>query len=77
MNKTLFSNELYQGNTNGITPPIAGENFTIKRGYKLMPSTLRKLHEIKAGYSDINIYMNTIIDRAINHYYDNIFSILN
>lgn len=77
MNKTLFSNELYEGNTNGITPPIAGEKFTIKRGYKLRPSTLRKLHEIKAGDNNINIYMNTIIDRAINHYYDNVFSILN
>lgn len=61
------------GNVNGITPPIDGEYFTINRGYKLRPSTVRKLNEIKAGHRDINIYMNTIVDEAINHYYEDVF----
>lgn len=61
------------GNFNGVTPPIDGEYFTIKRGYKLRPSTLRRLNEIKAGHRDINIYMNTIVDEAINYYYESVF----
>ena len=73
MKNFVFEKEIYEGNFNGTTPPIDGEYFTIKRGYKLRPSTVRRLHEIKAGHSDINIYMNTIIDKAINHYYEEVF----
>ncbi|MGL5381168.1 hypothetical protein [Clostridium sp.] len=58
---------------NGITPPINGEEFTIVRGYKLRPSTLRKLLEIKAKHTDVNIYLNTILDEIINYYYSNHF----
>ena len=57
--------------TNGVTPPIDGEYFTIQRCYKLRPSTLRKLNEIKANHKDVNIYMNTLIDEIINFYYLN------
>lgn len=52
------------------TPNINGEKFTVKRGYVFRESTLRKLMVLKANHEDINIYMNTIIDMAINHYYD-------
>lgn len=58
----------------GVTPPINGENFTLKRGYQLRPSTLRKLNELKAKHPDVNVYLNTILDAAINHYYDYIFN---
>jgi hypothetical protein len=58
----------------GVTPPIAGEHFTLKRGYQLRPSTLRKLNELKAKHPDVNVYLNTILDAAINHYYDYIFN---
>lgn len=58
---------------NGKTPPINGEHFTISRGYKLRPSTLRKLLEIRSKHPDVNIYLNTILDNAIVHYYDDFF----
>ena len=73
MKNFVFEKEIHEGNFHGTTPPIDGEYFTIKRGYKLRPSTVRRLHEIKAGHSNINIYMNTIIDKAINHYYEEVF----
>ena len=53
---------------------VDGEAFTIKRGYKMRPSTLRKLHEIRANHKDVNVYMNTIIDEAINFYYNYFFN---
>lgn len=54
----------------GITPPIDGEHFTLKRGYQLRPSTLRKLNELKSLHPDVNVYLNTILDAAILHYYN-------
>lgn len=57
----------------GLTPPIDGEQFTVKRSYQLRPSTLRKLNEIRARHSDVNVYYNTILDEAVLHYYDYIF----
>lgn len=58
----------------GLTPPINGEEFTLKRGYQFRPSTLRKLNELKAKHPDVNVYLNTILDAAISHYYDYIFN---
>ena len=57
----------------GLTPSIDGEFFTIKRGYQFRPSTIRRLHELKASHPNINAYLNTIIDEAILHYYNYIF----
>lgn len=57
----------------GITPPIAGEVFDIKRGYTFRKSTVRKLNELKAAHPDVNVYLSTIIDDAINHYYNYVF----
>jgi hypothetical protein len=54
----------------GLTPPIDGEHFTLKRGYQFRPSTLRKLNELRAKHPDVNVYLNTILDEAIQHYYD-------
>lgn len=59
---------------NGITPPIDGEVFDIRRTYILRKSTLRKLNEIKAHHSNVNIYLNTIIDEAIVFYHNHVFS---
>lgn len=58
----------------GITPPIDGEQYTIKRCYQYRPSTVRKLNELKAKHPDVNAYLNTIIDEAIVHYYNHIFN---
>lgn len=58
----------------GLTPPIDGESFSVKRGYRFRPSTLRKLNELKTKHPDLNVYLNTILDAAILHYYNYIMS---
>jgi len=58
----------------GITPPIDGEDFDIRRTFKFRKSTVRKLNELKANHPDINAYLSTIIDAAINHYYNHIIN---
>lgn len=65
---------IFSSSPRGLTPAIDGETYSIKRGYQFKPSTIRKLHEIKAKHPDLNIYLNTIIDDAINYYYNYIFS---
>lgn len=57
---------------NGITPPINGEFFEVRRSYSFRKSPLIKLNQIKGTSSDYNIYMNTIIDSAICFYYDDV-----
>ena len=57
---------------NGITPPIDGEFFEVRRSYSFRKSTLIKLNQIKGTSPDYNIYMNTIIDSAICFYYDRV-----
>ena len=59
--------------TYGMTTPIDGETFSIKRGYQFRPSTIKKLNELKANSDNINIYFNEIIDAAICYYYDAVF----
>ncbi len=58
----------------GATPAVDGEDLTLSRTYKLRPSTMRKLNELKANHSDVNVYLNTIVDEAISYYYEHIFS---
>lgn len=54
---------------NGVTPPIDGEKLEYKRCYMLRFSTLKKLEQIKAMHPDI-VYVSSIVDMAINHYFD-------
>jgi hypothetical protein len=68
---SIFSNSL---KGIGMTPAIDGEAFSIKRGYQFRPSTLRKLAELKARHPNVNVYLNTILDEAINHYYNYILN---
>jgi hypothetical protein len=65
--------QTYKASPRGLTPPIDGEQFTIKRCYQFRPSTVRKLNEIKAKHPDVNVYLNTILDEAILNYYNHIF----
>lgn len=58
----------------GITPPINGEPFNIKRSYQFRESTVRMLNELKANHPDVNVYLNTIVDAAIRHYHDYIIN---
>lgn len=69
----IFDNRTDKAAPNGITPPIDGEHFDIKRGYTFRKSTIRKLNELKAAHPDVNVYLSTIIDEAINHYFNYVF----
>lgn len=57
---------------NGVTPPIDGEKLEYKRCYMLRFSTLKKLEQIKAMHPDI-VYVSSIVDMAINHYFHCLF----
>lgn len=57
----------------GLTPKRDNEGFTIKRCYQFRPSTLKKLNILKVNSSDINAYLNEIIDDAVCYYYDAVF----
>jgi hypothetical protein len=69
----LMDNRIGKPTPNGITPPIDGEAFDVKRTYALRKSTIRKLNELKAAHPDVNAYLSSILDAAITHYYDLIF----
>lgn len=58
----------------GVTPAVNGEAFTLARSYKLRPSTMKKLNELKANHTNVNVYLNTIVDEAISFYYEHVFS---
>jgi hypothetical protein len=70
----MFNNKAKNTSPKGITPAVDGESYSIKRGYQFRPSTIRKLHEIRARHSDVNVYLNTILDEAILHYYNYLFN---
>lgn len=54
---------------NGVTPPVDGEKLEYKRCYMLRFSTLKKLEHLKALHPEI-VYMSSLVDIAINHYYE-------
>jgi hypothetical protein len=53
----------------GLTPPVNGEHYTVKRSYQMRQSTVRKLNELKALHPDVNVLFNTIVDFAVSHYH--------
>lgn len=55
---------------NGATPPIDGELLDTKRTYLLRKSTVRKLNHLKSMNPNLNIYVSSIVDMAISHYYN-------
>ena len=57
----------------GITPPVDGEYLDTRRSFSLRKSTIRMLNELKAADPDINIYLNSIVDKALRHYHEYIF----
>lgn len=57
---------------NGAAPSIDGETPSIKRSYTLRSSTIRKINELKSIHPDINVCVSTIVDIAIDHYYNHI-----
>ena len=69
----LLDNRTLKSQPNGITPPIDGEYFVIKRGFAFRRSTIRLLNELKAAHPDENVYLSTIVDKALNYYHKYIF----
>jgi hypothetical protein len=69
-----FLNQTYSSAPRGLTPPINGEHFKVKRSYAMRPSTVRKLNALKAEHPDVNVLFNTIVDMAVTHYYSYIFN---
>jgi len=69
----LKDNRTLRSYPNGITPPVDGEYFDTKRSFSYRRSTVRMLFELKAAHPDINIYLNSIADKALRHYYEYIF----
>ena len=59
---------------NGITPPINNESLNIRRTYLLRASTIKKINQLVAYDDDINVYVSTIVDKAINFYYDSVIN---
>ena len=70
----ILDNRKLKKEVNGRTPPVDGEPFDINRSYKLRRSTARMLNEIKSIHPDVNVYMNTIVDTALRHYYNYLFN---
>ena len=56
--------------SNGATPILDDEIPTIKRSYTLRVSTIRKLNELKSLHPVLNVCVSTIVDSALDHYYN-------
>ena len=56
--------------SNGATPILDDEIPTIKRSYTLRVSTIRKLNELKILHPVLNVCVSTIVDSALDHYYN-------
>jgi hypothetical protein len=65
----LQDNRTHRSQPYGITPPVDGENFEIKRTFLFRYSTIRLLNKLKAEHEDVNAYLSSIIDEAIRFYY--------
>ena len=59
---------------NGAAPAIDGETPSIRRCYILRESTIRKINELKMMDNDISVCVSTIVDQAIDYYYNTILS---
>lgn len=69
----IKDNKLLRSQPYGITPPVNGEYFDTRRSFSFRKSTIRMLNELKATHPNINVYLNSIVDKAICHYYEYIF----
>ena len=56
--------------SNGATPILDDEIPTIKRSYTIRASTIRKLNELKSLHPVLNVCVSTIVDSALDHYYN-------
>jgi hypothetical protein len=65
----LIDNRKLQTQPNGITPPVDGEFFEVKRTFLFRRSTVRLLNKLKGEHENENVYLSSIVDEAIRFYY--------
>lgn len=65
----LHDNRTHHSQPYGITPPVDGERFEVKRTFLFRYSTIRILNKLKAEHEDVNAYLSSIVDEAIRFYY--------
>jgi hypothetical protein len=70
----LIDNRTLQKQPYGITPPVDGEHFEVRRTFVFRRSTVRMLNKLKAEHEDENVYLSSIVDEAIRHYFEFIFN---
>ncbi|MDF2591990.1 MAG: hypothetical protein K0S75_1456 [Clostridia bacterium] len=66
----LIDNRTLQKQPYGITPPVDGERFEVKRTFMFRRSTVRMLNKLKAEHEDENVYLSSILDEAIRRYFE-------
>lgn len=69
----LIDNRTLQKQPYGITPPVDGERFEVKRTFMFRRSTVRMLNKLKAEHEDENVYLSSILDEAVRRYYEFVF----
>jgi hypothetical protein len=65
----LIDNRKFQTQAYGITPPVDGEFFEVKRTFMFRRSTVRMLNKLKAEHENENVYLSSIVDEVIRFYY--------
>ena len=68
----LIDNRKLQTQPNGITPPVDGEFFEVKRTFMFRRSTIRLLNKLKGEHENENFYLSSIVDEAIQFYYGHV-----
>lgn len=68
----LVDNRTLQTKAYGITPPVHGEFFEVRRTFMFRRSTVRMLNKLKAEHENENIYLSSIVDEAIRFYYEHV-----
>jgi hypothetical protein len=68
----LIDNRKLQTQANGVTPPVDGEFFEVKRTFMFRRSTVKLLNKLKAENENENVYLSSIVDEAIRYYYGHV-----
>lgn len=68
----LIDNRRLQTQAYGITPPVNGEFFEVKRTFMFRRSTVKLLNKLKAEHENENVYLSSIVDEAIRYYYGHV-----
>ena len=69
----LIDNRKLQKQPYGITPPVDGEHYEVKRTFMFRRSTVRMLNKLKAEHEDENVYLSSIVYKTVRHYHEFIF----